>query len=45
MPSLDEIRDQVKNNDLPVEVICDDILNADFNAAYDAAICMGNSFA
>jgi len=42
---IEEIRNETKINDLPVEVICDDILNAEFRAVYDAAICMGNSFA
>jgi SAM-dependent methyltransferase len=42
---IDEIKTKAKDQNLPVSVIQEDILHAQLNDVYDAAICMGNSFA
>lgn len=42
---IEEIKDKASEKKLPVNAIKADILLASFNDIYDAAICMGNSFA
>lgn len=42
---IDEIRSTAKEENLSVKAVCGDVLTASFDGVYDAAICMGNSFA
>jgi SAM-dependent methyltransferase len=42
---IDEIKTNSKEENLPVDAVQADILHVRLNGVYDAAICMGNSFA
>jgi SAM-dependent methyltransferase len=42
---VDEIKTKASQENLPVKALQADILHAQLNDVYDAAICMGNSFA
>ena len=42
---IDEIKIKASEQNLPIESIRSDVLNVKLNGVYDAAICMGNSFA
>jgi SAM-dependent methyltransferase len=42
---IDEIKNKVKEENLPVESRVTDVVNSFFQGSFDAAICMGNSFA
>jgi len=42
---INEIKTKASEENLPVEAIKSDVLNAHLNDTYDAIICMGNSFA
>ncbi|HWI91927.1 MAG TPA: class I SAM-dependent methyltransferase [Flavisolibacter sp.] len=42
---IDEIKEKAKEKSLPISAIQEDILYAKLDEVYDAAICMGNSFA
>lgn len=42
---VDEIKTKASEENLPVKALPADILQAQLNDVYDAAICMGNSFA
>jgi SAM-dependent methyltransferase len=44
-PYTEEIREHALENNLPIQVIENDILQAELAGPYDTAICMGNSFA
>ena len=40
---VDEIKDKTATEKLPVEALCEDVLEMQIDRQYDAAICMGNS--
>ena len=42
---IDEIKIKASEQNLPIDAIQSDVLNIKLNGLYDAAICMGNSFA
>ena len=42
---IDEIKSVAKEQNLPVQAVREDVLHAKLSEVYDAAICMGNSFA
>ncbi len=42
---IDEIKSKAGEEDLPINATQADVLHAKFDGVYDAAICMGNSFA
>jgi SAM-dependent methyltransferase len=42
---IDEIKEKASEQNLPVDAVTADVLHVNLNEAYDAAICMGNSFA
>lgn len=42
---INEVEESARRENLPVKGICSNILYAELNEVYDAAICMGNSFA
>ena len=42
---IDEIKSKAAEQNFPVDAIREDVLHAKLNDVYDAAICMGNSFA
>lgn len=42
---IDEIQLTSNEEGLPVKAVCADVLTASFDGLYDAAVCMGNSFA
>src|SRR6478672_8678691 len=42
---VEEIKDNAARENLPIEASTADVLHAKLHEAYDAVICMGNSFA
>lgn len=42
---IDEVKTKALEQNLPVNAVREDVLNAKLGEIYDAAICMGNSFA
>lgn len=42
---IDEVKEVATEQNLPVKAVQEDVLHARLSEAYDAAICMGNSFA
>ena len=40
---INEIKDKTETEKLPVESLCEDVLEMQIDQQYDAAICMGNS--
>ena len=40
---INEIKDITKSEGLPIETLCEDVLEMQIDQQYDAAICMGNS--
>lgn len=40
---INEINEKIKSKDLPIQALCEDVLEMDLDQQYDAVICMGNS--
>lgn len=42
---IEEIKEKASQESLPVRAVCSDVIYAELTQSFDAAICMGNSFA